>query len=129
MRYQYEGSFRGDLQEIANLTRYLLFTLEHIEFDEDRLFDVRLILNELLINGFEHGNRRNRNKKIYLSLCADDMGLELSVTDEGTGIQNSSCNPYDMDCCSGRGLLLVQKLSDTVCIDQNRITAILETQK
>lgn len=129
MRYEYHGSFFGDLNQIAHLTKYLLHSLENIDYDKSRLFDVRLILSELLINGYEHGNRKNRNKRIFLTLRVDNERLKVTVEDEGEGMNQPMCNPFNMDCCSGRGLLLVEQLADQLNIDQNRVTAILENQK
>lgn len=125
MRYQYEGALQSDLHAISDLTGHLMVTLERFMRDESTLFDVRLILSELLINGYEHGNRSNRNKKIYVTLKLEDADITLTVRDEGQGFVFDCNDPLDPSCCSGRGLMLVQKLADSVRIDNNCITAVL----
>lgn len=125
MRYQFEGALKSNLHAISDLTGHLMYTLERFLHDESTLFDVRLILSELLINGYEHGNRSNRNKRIYVTLKLADTDITLSVRDEGQGFVFDCADPLDPTRCSGRGLKLVQKLADSVEIDNNCITAVL----
>ncbi|MDI9502887.1 MAG: ATP-binding protein [Tissierellia bacterium] len=125
MRYLFEGALNSNLHAISDVTGHLIDTLERFLEDESTLFDVRLVLSELLINGYEHGNRSNRNKRIYVTLNLADNDITLSVRDEGQGFVFDCTDPLDPSCCSGRGLMLVQKLADSVEIDNNCITAVL----
>lgn len=125
MKYKFEGALRSNLHAISDLTGHLMNTLERYVPDESTLFDVRLILSELMINGYEHGNRSNMNKRIYVTLQLEDSDITLSVRDEGQGFVFDCVDPMDASCCSGRGLMLVQKLADSVRIDNNCITAVV----
>ncbi len=125
MRYHYEGCLKGNLRSIQALTGHLIHTLEKLSLDEATLFDLRLVLSELLINSYEHGNRANQNKQIFVKLYLEEREIVLSVRDEGAGFEIDCEDPTDLCSCSGRGLMIVKRLADTVQVNDNWITAVL----
>ena len=87
----------------------------------DVLFNIKIILNELIINGIKHGNCCNKDKKVYIKLIIDDKFFDITVKDEGAGFKyckNLSPCEY-MEC--GRGLLIVEGLSDSFCVNNNAV--------
>ena len=60
--FRYEGSACSDLDDIKTFIQGVLNKLKNILEDEDLMFDLRLILNELVINSVIHGNRCNKRK-------------------------------------------------------------------
>jgi serine/threonine-protein kinase RsbW len=121
----FKGSVRSDLNDIKVFIKKVLNKLENIVQDKDLMFDLKLILNELIINSVIHGNQCNGNKyvKLFLEVVGDTIRIE--VIDEGDGIDFDidSYNPSELKCC-GRGLVIVDGLSDEVYIDNNRIVAV-----
>ncbi len=121
----FKGSVRSDLDDIKIFINKVLNKLENIVQDKDLMFDLKLILNELIINSVIHGNQCNGNKyvKLFLEVVGDTIRIE--VIDEGDGIDFDigSYNPSELKCC-GRGLVIVNGLSDEVYIDNNRIVAV-----
>lgn len=121
----FKGSVRSDLNDIKVFIKKVLNKLENIVQDKDLMFDLKLILNELIINSVIHGNQCNGNKyvKLFLEVVGDTIRIE--VIDEGDGIDFDidSYNPSELKCC-GRGLVIVNGLSDEVYIDNNRIVAV-----
>lgn len=121
----YKGSVRSDLNDTKTFIKKVLNKIENIIHDKDILFDLKLILNELIINSVIHGNQCNGNKyvELFLEIVGDTIRIE--VTDEGNGINFdvSNYNPTELKCC-GRGLVIVDGLSDEIYIDNNRIVAI-----
>jgi serine/threonine-protein kinase RsbW len=91
---------------------------------EDNLFDIKLILSELIINSIKHGNKNDSNKNTDICLYLDDKYVEMSVGDEGTGFTYSKNLDACTFCESGRGLLLVEGLSDMFIVCKNMITSI-----
>lgn len=51
----------------------------------DHLFGIKGIISESLSNAFVHGNRRETNKKIEVSVFIGTLGLIISIKDQGTG--------------------------------------------
>lgn len=126
MTYYYAGKFISDLCEIQNSISSLMTSLDGVLSDEDLLFDVRLILNELVINSCEHGNCYDITKMIDLKLKVENDKICITVKDEGRGI-DYCLDKYDymsMEPC-GRGLKIVEKLSDSLIFDNNQVTAII----
>lgn len=92
---------------------------------EENLFDLKLILDELIYNSISHGNNFNENKKIkvFVSIC--DMRIRVEVTDEGSGIYYD-LNKFNPDSlvCGGRGLFIVNNLSDEFKINGNKVISV-----
>ncbi len=99
--------------------------------DDCSLFELRVILNELLVNAIKHGNRDDENKKIKIDASiVDHRELLVIVEDEGRGydydhlcdIISPFCaekKPSDVSECSecGRGILIIKSLCDSVQVN------------
>ncbi|MEW8973100.1 MAG: ATP-binding protein [Tissierellaceae bacterium] len=125
VEFTYCASIGSDLGLIKNFIEEVLKKLNRIIDNGDTMFDIRLILNELMINGVFHGNKCMETKCVNLSLEVKDGKIRIEVKDEGGGIDYdfSTYDPFDLKC-SGRGLVLVHGLSDELIVKDNRIIAI-----
>ncbi|HSH35028.1 ATP-binding protein [Schnuerera sp.] len=125
MSFIFKGSVRSDLDEIKIFIKKILDKLENTIQDKNLIFDLKLILNELIINSVIHGNQCNDNKyvKLFLEIVGDTIRIEVSDEGEGIDFDIDAYNPSDLKCC-GRGLVIVDGLSDEVYIDNNRIVAV-----
>ena len=125
MDFNYYGSVCSDLHIIKDFLDDIIFKLSGIIKNKEIIFDIKLILNELVINGALHGNDCINSKCVSLSLELVGNKMTIEVKDEGKGID------YDIACYDpenlmygGRGLILVNGLSDEFYIDKNRVVAI-----
>ncbi|WP_237722270.1 ATP-binding protein [Keratinibaculum paraultunense] len=125
MYFKYQGSVCSDLDDTKVFIQNILNRLKDVVDDENLLFDLKLILNELVINSVIHGNKCKKEKCVYLYLEILEDTIRIEVSDEGRGIDFdiSSYNPRELKCC-GRGLILVDGLSDELYIDENRVEVI-----
>ena len=125
MTFRYQGSVCSDLNDTKIFIKNILEKVEEVIADEDLMFDLKLILNELIINGVVHGNKSDREKcvDLYLEITSDKLRIE--VCDEGHGIkyEDTTYNPDELKNC-GRGLVLVYGLSDEVFIENNKVVAL-----
>lgn len=123
--FKYSGTVCSDLDKIRNFVDDVLKKLNHIIKNNDVMFDIRLILDELVINGVLHGNDCISSKSVKLSLEVNKNSITIQVEDEGEGIDYDlkSYDPSDLKCC-GRGLVIVNGLSDEFYIQKNKVTAI-----
>jgi len=104
------------------------------------LFEVKVILNELIVNAFCHGNGCNAEKLIYVTFkMINNNYLYISVKDEGYGINAKfdvkSLNDYvdaanKLLCEHGRGLLIVNRLCVKVKFNRlgNKVSVIKSLQ-
>ena len=125
MDFTYYGSISSDLRLVKNFIEEILNKLNNIIDNGDTMFDIKLILNELVINGIFHGNECIETKCVKISLEIKDGQIRIEVKDEGRGIDYdfSTYDPLDLKC-SGRGLILVHGLSDELIVKNNCIIAI-----
>lgn len=93
--------------------------------DETTMFDVKLILNELVANGAIHGNQYDRDKLVNISIDINKDLIRIEVTDEGRGF-DCDLDFYDPTKlkCSGRGLVIVKGLSDEFYVQKNKIISV-----
>lgn len=89
--------------------------------------DALLVLHELLVNGLVHGEP-TEDGQIVVSAHIDDGVLTVSVLDGGTsGVV--AARPFTLDRPNGRGLAIVEGLSDAWAVDRSstgtRVSALL----
>ncbi len=89
---------------------------------EDVIFEIKVILNELIVNAVQHGNNCNDSKHTYVTFKIIDNYLYVSVMDEGSGFNHTKTALInnDLDCVNnlycdhGRGLVIVRQLCDKI---------------
>ena len=94
-------------------------------FSENRIEDLKTVVEEACINAIEHGNQQNANIKVLVELIADDSKLQVDIHDGGKGIPKDIEKP-DIDAKiagkqtpRGWGLFLIQSLMDEVEFEWN----------
>lgn len=122
MKYLYKGHVISDLAAIRIFIDDRLSELSPVISDEEKLTDIRLIMSELLINGAQHGNRLQTEKKVCLRIEIDADYMVIRVHDEGQGfaLQLEEYDPKVLKP-SGRGLVLIQGLAEELALDENRV--------
>ena len=97
--------------------------LNDLDYDEDLIFKIRLILDELIINSYKHGNNMDYDKLIEVTLLFDQNHALIKVKDEGEGINYGKTRNLLAD--HGRGIQLVSNLADNLLVRDNIIVAML----
>ncbi|MDO4604513.1 MAG: ATP-binding protein [Helcococcus sp.] len=128
MQYTYKNKIFGDVDDI---TEVVCEILRHISSrtSENICFDIRLILNELLINCHKHGNKKSREKAIDLYFNINPKEIKIVVKDEGKGILIKEPCKEDLMKSDGRGLKLVKALTDKMEIKNNKVTCVIYITK
>jgi serine/threonine-protein kinase RsbW len=73
------GSEKTAIEKAATIAREL-------GFSDDRVEDLKTAVSEACINAIEHGNKFDLNTKVGITLAFDNTALEVTVHDEGNGI-------------------------------------------
>lgn len=115
--------FHTDLRLIKEFIDTSLTLLKAYGISEDNLFKIRLILDELISNSYKHGNNKDFSKIIEVSIEIDDNYCMIRVRDEGKGINFD--RKKDVFSEHGRGLHIVDFISDRMSVDNNIITAFV----
>ncbi len=126
----YSNLVPSNINNIGIIVDGLLNSLQKTcgQLNDTTLFDLKVILNELLINAILHGNRENENKSVRISAdIADKRELYIIIEDEGCGYDYSKlCSEQDSHPCEtdpedvcecGRGLNIVKCLCDRMKVN------------
>ena len=104
MDFEYAKIIKSDLNDIDDAVSFVLNKLSSVVRDEELMFNIRIVINEIVINSYEHGNKCNR--------------------DEGDGINYIFNENGDINMTtSGRGLRIVKHLVDELEINNNEVSA------
>ena len=132
----YNSIVPSNIRSIGIVVDGLLNGLQNTcgQLSDTTMFDLKVILNELLINAIVHGNMENESKSVRISADISDKDeLIIIIEDEGCGYDyNKLCGeqvlqPCDIGpdnvCECGRGLKIVKSLCDDVKVNTkgNRI--------
>ena len=124
--YIIEDSTCNNLKNLSEIVRKLIDKLSIFLKNEDILYDIKLIISELAVNGLEHGNSLDLSKKLYLSIYFDDKKIIIKVKDQGEGFDYRVKDSLVSNCeSSGRGFFIVERLVDSLKVNNNEIVAEL----
>ncbi|WP_235715943.1 ATP-binding protein [Acetivibrio cellulolyticus] len=112
----------SELCNIRNSVNNIVgFILEsHGPLKEDTLFELKVVLNELLQNAIKHGNKEDSAKQVKIRTGISKNYVYFIIEDEGEGFErNCIVRPENLtELCElkegGRGLLIVRNLCDSV---------------
>ena len=113
----------SDLRLIKEFRDDIISFLKKQNYDEDIIFKIRLVLDELITNSYKHGNEKNYEKLIDIIMLLDRDYCMIKVKDEGDGIDYTK--DRDMLADHGRGIQLVYNLCENIIVKDNTIVAFL----
>jgi serine/threonine-protein kinase RsbW len=122
-----EASLSSSAEVVPLLEQVLAAMVEH-GYSSRSCFELRLALEEAIVNGLRHGNGGDPSKRVWLRYraCAEEVLVE--VEDEGPGFDLTAVpDPTaveNLEKPSGRGLLLMRHCTSWVRYHErgNRVT-------
>lgn len=103
-----------DIKKVAN---NVLHGIEkHGSLSEERRYDIKLVINELLVNSFEHAQPTKQSPVVFRAGLKSGQ-LRIGVTDGGRGFSHESLVSDNNDLLyreRGRGLMLVRALCQEI---------------
>lgn len=133
-------TFPACVDNMFNVVGEIISKLEDnlISSEDPGLFNVKVILNELLVNSIRHGCKCDTHKAVSINcLVREDGRLILRISDEGNGydycniLKQEVCDVFSLDnnlkeC--GRGILIVRSLCEDLSFNNkgNEIEAIIK---
>lgn len=113
-----ERRLKLELKSIPEVVLQIFEKLHSSGITEDDLFDLRLCLEEALINAVKHGNKLQKNKEVYLKIKVSPQSIELEIKDAGSGFDYRNIpvptDKENLEKTSGRGIFLIKELMDKV---------------
>lgn len=118
----------SSFKEIKEAASAITGLLKNAKADEADIFDIRLSLEEALINAAKYGNKLDERRNISIDLTIAGNKVTIAIEDEGEGFDHNSLpDPTKEENLlkpSGRGVFLIKHLMDRVEYNKkgNRIT-------
>jgi serine/threonine-protein kinase RsbW len=126
----YKNRIASSIDGVCTVVSDLLSSLQekYGPLEECILFELRVILNEILLNAIKHGNKEDVSKFVNITASVTKSGYVcLIVEDEGNGYDykcrctSRAAAEDGNDICSimesGRGVQIVQSLCDKVKVN------------
>ncbi len=108
----------SDVKHIRDVSQKIVALLVERNINKSIIFDVRLSLEESILNAIEHGNKKKRSLTIDISFAIDDGKIKIAVEDKGKGFKHKCLPDPTKDenilRTHGRGVYLIHKLTDKV---------------
>lgn len=108
----------SDPKYIKRASSKLLGALKGLKLNEEMLFDIRLSLEEAVINAIKYGNRFDKKLPVVISYDFSDGKLEIKVRDQGKGFDHRTTpdprSETNILKHGGRGIFLIKNLMDEV---------------
>jgi serine/threonine-protein kinase RsbW len=109
-------SLSSSPSSIQELEGYLHEILDEYKFCEARFPEILISLTEAVNNAIIHGNKLDNNKIVKVECKSITNGIYFRVKDEGKGFDPSAVpDPTSeelIECCGGRGVMIIQTLAD-----------------
>ena len=108
-----------DIEAMDKLVVDIMEAVTAMGCAEDREFEVRLALEEALMNAIEHGCGGDPDKEVQVAVCCDESkGMLIVIRDPGPGFDPESLpNPVvgeNLYRSHGRGVYMINQLVDEV---------------
>ena len=120
----------SNLNNIRTAVAEVLDMLKAAEADESDIFDIRLCIEEALINAIKYGNRLDEKLKVVIDVAHNGNKVAISIEDQGKGFDYRDIpdptEESNLLKAKGRGVFLIKHLMDELEFNKkgNRISMI-----
>lgn len=112
------GSFIMELNELAQIkcvVKKLRERLGEIDIPPETLWDIQLVVTEVLGNAFLHGTKGLERPRVIIEWLINSNSIAIKFKDNGPGFDHKSWRDFetsDLLAEEGRGLFLISKVLD-----------------
>lgn len=123
-------SIPSELKGIKPVVEELTGLVSGANISESDIFDIRLCMEEALINAIKYGNKFDRRLKVFIEFKYDDNKITVSIEDEGRGFDYGRLpdptKEENLLAGNGRGVFIIRHLMDELRFNKkgNRLTMV-----
>lgn len=122
-------SFSSTLANIGLVEKLIDDICGRYNIHEDFYGNILIAVTEAINNSIQHGNELNPDKKVSLSVHENGSDIVFTIKDEGKGFAFNKLPdptaPENIEKESGRGIFLMNALSDNLVFEDNGTKVIL----
>lgn len=123
--------------KIASIPANILMVEDYVKkifndynLDPCKYPDILIAITEAVNNAIIHGNQLDEKKYVRLHTICENKTICFKVSDEGQGFNPNAIPdptlPENIEKCGGRGVFLMQRLSDKLIFTDNGRTVEIE---
>jgi len=117
----------GNIAEVETFVQKLV---SRYKISPDKQCNILISLTEAVTNAIIHGNHKDESKEVQVRLNKIKNNLSFRVSDQGPGFDYKSLPdptaPENLTKCGGRGVFLMQQLSDNIRFFDNGRTVEMQ---
>jgi serine/threonine-protein kinase RsbW len=111
-------SLNSTYKESEKVPDFVTDIQEKSHLEEDTTGNLMLLLSEAVTNAIVHGNKLDEKKKVEVEVQINSNKIISTVKDQGNGFDPQAANdPLKEENLlkdSGRGIFLIQEISDSI---------------
>jgi len=104
--------------QIKHIESYVSSLMSKCKFTREIHDNILISLTEAVNNAILHGNKADVKKFVNINCEEQAEKVVIRISDEGTGFNPKKVAdptlPENIDCCGGRGVYIMQQLSDKI---------------
>jgi serine/threonine-protein kinase RsbW len=108
----------SSLEYIESVEKLAEKAADAMKFSEEEKDSLAIAVTEAVNNAIIHGNKLNKNKKVFISFQLENKRLLVSIIDQGKGFNPQNLSdplaPENLLKESGRGIFILSTLMDDV---------------
>ena len=123
----------SDLSNVSLVESLIDKVCADLKINEDIYGNVLIAVTEAVNNAIIHVNAFNHDKSVVVEVNQDNDSFIFRITDEGSGFDYLNLPdptaPENIEKENGRGIFLIQNLSDCLDFDENGKVAVITFNK
>lgn len=112
----YRKEIFSDPELMPEVEQFVLDVAEEIGLNENKFNNIALAVAEAISNSIKHGNKNDKNKKVFIKIEVKNDQMIVTLKDEGTGFDPNTVpdptKPENILKESGRGVHIMRSLLD-----------------
>ncbi len=113
----------SNLNSVAEVRSFVDNIARRYPISQDLYPNILISLTEAVTNAIRHGNCCDESKKVEIRLRRESGSIAIRVSDQGCGFDYRSLpdptSPDNLSKCGGRGVFIMQQLSDRLHFRDN----------
>jgi len=115
----------SNVQNLRVVEKFIDELQAELDLSDESYGNVLVATMEATNNAIIHGNKSDPDKIVMLKIVLEEKELIVNITDQGGGFDPKSIpdptSPENLEKINGRGVFLMERLSDEICFsDEGR---------
>jgi serine/threonine-protein kinase RsbW len=122
-------TIKSNMDNLRIVEKFIDDAATKYNFSDEIYGNIMIATMEAANNAIQHGNKSNPEKSVEIKLRKHGSDLQFIVSDQGSGFDFSKIPdptaPENIEKISGRGIFLMEKLSDKIVfLESGRIVKL-----